>query len=103
VGTGDLVLLDRGYPCRWLVGLLQRQGIDFCMRVDASGDRGFALVQAFGKSDLAEQIVTLPRPDPQDVVDFDCPPEPATVRLIRRVCADGTRCIVSVRPPHLPM
>jgi len=94
LGTGDLVLLDRGYPCRWLVGLLQRQGIDFCMPIDASGDRGFALVQAFGRSDLAEQIVTLPRPDPQDVADFDCPPESATVRLIRHVCADGTRRIL---------
>jgi len=94
LGTGGLVLLDRGYPCRWLIGLLQRQGIDFCMRVDASGDRGFALVQAFRKSDLAEQIVTLPRPDPQDVADFDCPPESATVRLIRHVCADGTSRIL---------
>jgi hypothetical protein len=93
-GTGDLLLLDRGYPCRWLVGLLQCHGIDFCMRVDVSGERGFALVRAFRKSDLAEQIVTLPRPDPQDVADFDCPPEPATVRLIRHVCADGNNRIL---------
>ena len=90
LGPGDLLLLDRGYPCRWLVGVLQRHGIDFCMRVDTAGERGFARVQAFRKSDLAEQIVTLPPPEPQDVVDFDCPPEPATVRLIRHVCADGT-------------
>lgn len=94
LASGDLLLLDRGYPCRWLVGVLLHQGIDFCMRVDTSGERGFALVRAFRNSGLDEQIVTLPRPDPQDVADFDCPPEPATVRLIRHVCADGTQRIL---------
>jgi hypothetical protein len=47
LGPGDLLLLVRGYPCRCLVGVLQRQGIDFCTRVDTAGERGFAGVQTF--------------------------------------------------------
>jgi hypothetical protein len=94
LGTGDLLIFDRGYPSRWLVGVLLSQSIEFCLRVDTAGERGFAFVQAFRKSDLDEQIVTLPRPDPQDVTDFDCPPKPATVRLIRYVYADGSTRIL---------
>lgn len=52
--SGDLLLLDRGYPSRWLVGVLLNLSIDFCMRVDTSGERGFALVRAFLKSKLAD-------------------------------------------------
>lgn len=45
-GTGDLLLLDRGYPCRWLVVTLEGKRIDFCMRVDTA-QGGFAAVRAF--------------------------------------------------------
>jgi hypothetical protein len=30
----DLLLLDRGYPCRWLAALLTQRQIPFCMRVE---------------------------------------------------------------------
>lgn len=29
----DLLLLDRGYPCRWLVALVNHRAIKFCMWV----------------------------------------------------------------------
>ena len=30
---GDLLLLDRGYPCFWLLFLLKAKGIEFCVRL----------------------------------------------------------------------
>lgn len=88
-GPGDLLLLDRGYPCRWLVAALQGKGIDFCMRVDVTKG-GFAAVRAFRASGLAEQIVELPAADAQDVADFECPAGPLRVRLVRHVNANGS-------------
>jgi len=85
---GDLLLLDRGYPARWLVGALAQRGIDFCIRVDTS-DGGFAAVQGFRKSRLDEQLVTLPPPQAADVRDFACPAEPLTVRLVRQRAPNG--------------
>jgi hypothetical protein len=90
---GDLLLLDRGYPARWLVAVLQQRGIDFCIRVDTS-EGGFAAVQAFRRSSMVEQIVTLPPACTADVRDFDCPAAPITVRLVRQLAPDGTSRIV---------
>lgn len=87
--TGDLLLLDRGYPCRWLVAALQGKRIDFCMRVDAAKG-GFAAVRAFRASGLIEQIVELPAADAQDVADFDSLAGPLRVRLVRHVNANGS-------------
>ena len=69
---GDLLLLDRGYPARWLLAVLQQRRLDFCLRVDTS-QGGFTAVQAFRKSSLDEQIVCLPPPSAADVRDFGCP------------------------------
>lgn len=33
VKPGDLLLLDRGYPCFWLLFLLKARGIEFCVRL----------------------------------------------------------------------
>jgi hypothetical protein len=85
----DLLLLDRGYPCRWLVGVLNKRGLSFCMRAEKSGDNGFKCVQAFLRSGLSEQIVTLPAASTQDVLDFECPSEPQQVRLIRHIASTG--------------
>jgi hypothetical protein len=79
----NMLLLDRGYPSRWLVALLNQRGISFCMRVEKSGGNGFKYVRDFLRSDLPEQIVTLSAPDHRDVVDFGCPATPQTVRLVR--------------------
>lgn len=89
LSSGDLLLLDRGYPCRWLPALLNQRGISFCMRVEQSGDGGFACVRQFLDSGLAEQIVTLRAPDRRDAVDYECPATPQTVRLVRHVASTG--------------
>jgi hypothetical protein len=52
----DLLVLDRGYPARWLVAVLLARGLHFCMRVD---DTGFAEVARFKRSGDAETVVTL--------------------------------------------
>jgi hypothetical protein len=85
----DLLLLDRGYPCRWLPAVLAQRGIHFCMRVEQPGKSGFACVRQFLRSGLDEQIVTLRAPDRRDVTDYECPAAPQTVRLIRHVATTG--------------
>lgn len=89
LGSTDLLLLDRGYPARWLVAALNQRGIAFCMRVEKSGNSGFACVRDFLRSGLLEQVVTLPAADPRDVLDFECPSAAQTVRLVRHVAPNG--------------
>ena len=59
----DLLLLERGYPARWLVAALNQRAIPFCMRVEKAGKR--------------------------DVIDFECPSEPQTVRLVCHIAPNG--------------
>lgn len=82
-----MLLMDRGYPCRWLVALLNHRGIGFCMRVEKAGNSGFACVRDFLRSGLHEQIVTLAAPDRDDARDYECPAVPQTVRLVRHVAS----------------
>ena len=89
LSSKDLLLLDRGYPSRWLVAVLNQRGIAFCMRVEKSGNSGFACVRDFLRSGLFEQVVTLRAADRRDVIDFECPSEPQTVRLVRHIAPNG--------------
>jgi hypothetical protein len=89
LNSGDLLLMDRGYPCRWLVAVLNQRGIGFCMRVEKAGNAGFTCVRDFLRSDRVEQIVTLPASDRSDANDYECPAAPQTVRLIRHVASTG--------------
>lgn len=89
LGGGDLLLLDRGFPCRWLVALLNQRGIAFCMRAEKSGNAGFARVRDFLRSGQQEAIVTLAAPDRRDATDYECPALPQTVRLVRHVASTG--------------
>ena len=89
LSDGDLLLLDRGYPARWLVAALNQRGIPFCMRVEKTGNSGFACVRDFLRSGLTEKVVTLRATDRRDVIDFECPSEPQTVRLVRHVAPNG--------------
>ena len=74
----DLLLLDRGYPCRWLVAVLNDRAIKFCMRVDNTS--GFACVRAFMRSTAPEQVVMLPAPNKRDA-------STTSVRRHRSACA----------------
>jgi len=62
VKTGDLLLLDRGYPCFWLLFLLKARGIQFCVRLK---EDWWLQVKDFTESDEKERIVTftLPKKD----------------------------------------
>lgn len=62
VKEGDLLLLDRGYPCFWLLFLLAARKIDFCVRLKADW---WLKVNAFLKSPQADECVTfrLPKKD----------------------------------------
>jgi hypothetical protein len=89
LSSDDLLLLDRGYPSRWLVSLLKHRCISFCIRVEKAGDRGFACARAFLRSGLDEQVVTLNAPERRDADDYECPREPQQVRLVRHVAPNG--------------
>jgi len=56
IGTGDLVLLDRGYPAFWLFALIAGQGADFCARMPVGV---WGVVDAFVFSGRMEQIIDL--------------------------------------------
>lgn len=84
-----LLLLDRGYPSRWLVALLMERSVSFCMRVEKAGDGGFACVRAFLRSGLDEQVVTLNAPSRRDAADYEFTRAPQQVRLVRHVAPNG--------------
>jgi len=84
--SDDLLLLDRGYPARWLVSVLNQRNLPFCMRADSSG---FAAIRDFMRSGRDEAIVTLPAPAHDDARDYECPAIPQTVRLIRQISPEG--------------
>ena len=85
----DILLMDRGYPSRWLVAALNARGIGFCMRVEKAGNAGFACVRDFLRSGEDDRIVTLAAPDRRDATDYECPAAAQTVRLIRHVSSTG--------------
>lgn len=82
----DVLVLDRGYPARWLIAHLAQNGIPFCMRVD---DSGFVTVRDFLRSGQVEAIVTLSPPNHADCADYLCARAPTSVRLVRVVTPNG--------------
>jgi len=83
----DLLLLDRGFPCRWLVSVLNERGLHFCIRCDLS--KGFKVVREFMQSGRSNQVVVLRAPSARDAADYECPATPTTVRLVRVVTPNG--------------
>ncbi len=69
VKEGDLLLLDRGYPCFWLLFLLAAKKIDFCVRLKADW---WLKVNAFLKSTQTDECVTftLPKKDWDKLKDY---------------------------------
>lgn len=82
-----LLVLDRGYPGAWLVASLLHRGIPFCMRCDSAST--FTAITQFMRSGIDEAVVTLPPPNRRDAVDYECPRQASTVRLIRQVTPTG--------------
>jgi len=69
VKSGDLLLLDRGYPSFWLLFLMKAKGIEFCVRLK---DDWWLKVKDFTESPDKERIVTftLPKKDRTKLKDF---------------------------------
>lgn len=69
VKPGDLLLLDRGYPCFWLLFLMKAKGIEFCVRLK---ENWWLKVKDFTESPDKERIVTftLPKKDRSKLKDF---------------------------------
>lgn len=69
VKAGDLLLLDRGYPCFWLLFLLKAKGIEFCVRLK---DDWWLAVKDFTQSGEKERIVSfsLPKKDRKKLAAF---------------------------------
>ncbi len=69
INSGDMLLLDRGYPCFWLLFLLKAKEIDFCVRLQ---ENWWLKVKDFTESDEKERIVTfrLPKKDRSKLANF---------------------------------
>lgn len=81
--TGDLLLLDRGYPNYWLLFYLKAKGIDFCVRLK---DDWWLKVRDFAKSNEKECILrfSLPKKDRKKLTDYpDMWNEEIACRLIK--------------------
>ena len=89
VKKGDLLLLDRGYPCFWLLFLLLAKGIEFCVRLKADW---WLEVNDFLKSDENERIVEfkLPQKDADKLSEYpDFVHKTIKCRLIKVVLDTG--------------
>lgn len=106
IEKGDLLLLDRGYPCFWLLFLLIAKGIEFCVRLK---EDWWLKVKDFAASGEKERIVqfTLPKKDYKKLAEYPQLQKTAiTCRLIRVELDNGevevlcTSLIDSQQYPH---
>lgn len=67
----DLLLLDRGYPCLWLLFLLTAKKINFCMRIKKDW---WLKIENFYKSEQNDSLVTFELPK-KDYAKLDAFPE----------------------------
>lgn len=91
VKSGDLLLLDRGYPSFWLLFLLKAKGIEFCVRLK---EDWWLKVKDFTQSPDKERIVTftLPKKDRAKLKDFPHMLDTAiTCRLIKVELENGEK------------
>ena len=90
IQTGDLLLLDRGYPSIWLFFLLKARGIEFCVRMK---DNWWIQIRNFAKSDAleCEVVFRLPKKDRAKLADYPHLVDTTiTCRLVKVILEDGT-------------
>ncbi|MCK0125301.1 IS4 family transposase [Gelidibacter sp. F2691] len=89
IGKGDLLLLDRGYPCFWLLFLLKAKEIEFCVRLK---ENWWLSVKDFTESGEKQRIISLRLP-PKDKERLSGYPDMAAkelrVRLVRVELENG--------------
>jgi len=89
IKKGDLLLLDRGYPCFWLLFMLKARGIEFCVRLK---DNWWLKVKEFVESGETERIVkfSLPKKDRNKLKDYPHMQDTTiNCRLLRIELEDG--------------
>ena len=86
LGPDDVLVLDRGYPAAWLIGLLDARNIRFVMRCD---NNGWTAAKDFMRSGTGDAVVTLNTPSPAEVRDWLCPATAPQARLVRQVAPNG--------------
>jgi len=87
--TGDLLLLDRGYPSLSIMFTLKAKGVDFCMRMK---DDWWKEVRKFSESKKTEQWVefSLPAKDKAELKDYpEWKDKKMACRLIRIELENG--------------
>jgi hypothetical protein len=69
ISSEDMLLLDRGYPCFWLLFLLKAKSIDFCVRLKSDW---WLEVKRFVESDEIDKEVkfTLPKKDQEKLSGY---------------------------------
>jgi hypothetical protein len=94
VNQGDLLLLDRGYPCFWLLFLLKARGIEFCVRLK---EDWWLKVKKFTESSENDQLVSfsLPKKDWGKLANFpEIQQANITCRLIKIELPNGEKEIL---------
>jgi hypothetical protein len=94
INTGDMLLLDRGYPSFWLLFLLKARGIEFCVRLK---EDWWLKVKDFTQSNEKERIVTfsLPKKDRAKLKDYPHMQDTEiTCRLIKVELENGEKEIL---------
>jgi hypothetical protein len=89
IEAGDLLLLDRGYPCFWLLFLLKAKKIDFCVRLK---DNWWLEVNEFQQSTETERIVefSLPKKDKDKLSEYpDFQKTTIKCRLVKVILENG--------------
>jgi hypothetical protein len=91
INPGDMLLLDRGYPCFWLLFLLKAKGINFCIRLQ---EDWWLKAKDFVESSEKDRIVTfdLPKKDYDKLKDFpQMRKSSLTCRLIKVELENGDK------------
>lgn len=57
--AGDIAVMDRGFPARWLIDLMLQKGIDVVMRMTVSEANAWDVVHAFMKTGAKEGRVEI--------------------------------------------
>jgi hypothetical protein len=94
VKEGDLLLLDRGYPCFWLFFLLKARKIEFCIRLQ---ENWWLSAKEFAKSKEKERLVTFtfPKKDREKLAGYPhMVNETITCRLVKVDLENGEKEIL---------
>lgn len=94
VKEGDLLLLDRGYPCFWLFFLLAARKIEFCVRLQ---EDWWLSAREFAISKEKERLLTftLPKKDHKKLADYPhMVNETITCRLVKVDLDNGEKEIL---------